>query len=65
MAVAFGFSHPSFFQAQSQRDGPTRLVPQGHDPKFTEAVVDLLETRFKGASVVERQYKKGFTVTQS
>jgi transposase len=48
-AVAFGFSRPSFYQAQAQfqQDGLPGLVPQRPGPKrahkLSEAVVDLLE----------------------
>lgn len=48
-AAAFGFSRPSFYQAQAQfhQDGLPGLMPQRPGPKrahkFSEAVVDLLE----------------------
>ncbi len=49
-AAIFGFSRPSFYQAQAQfqQDGLPGLVPQRPGPKrahkLSEAVVDLLET---------------------
>jgi transposase len=48
-ATAFGFSRPSFYQAQAQfeQDGLPGLLPQRPGPKrahkLSEAVVDLLE----------------------
>lgn len=48
-AAAFGFSRPSFYQAQAQfeQEGLPGLVPQRPGPKrahkLSEAVVDLLE----------------------
>jgi transposase len=48
-ATAFGFSRPSFYQAQAQfeQDGLPGLLPQGRGPrrahKLSEAVVELLE----------------------
>jgi transposase len=49
-ATTFGFSRPSFYQAQAQfqQDGLPGLLPQRRGPrrahKLSEAVVDLLET---------------------
>ena len=57
-AAAFGFSRPSFYQAQAafQQDGLAGLVPRKRGPKqahkLTEAVLDFIrETRHRDPSM--------------
>jgi transposase len=73
-AAAFGFSRPSFYQAQAafQQDGLAGLVPHKRGPKqahkLTEAVLDFIrETRHTDpsmqAGILARRLHQRFGIT--